>query len=230
MVKRIWPWVLALFLVLGSLALIDRACNSNAAALKKAKAEYAALKQASEQYKAEQKQVLLRAEEMIAELNAGIAERAVAIAAKQGEINALLADVRDSQAATGGLRAANRKLREDAQAAIAANPTLQALIRNFDLTIGTQEKTISDLLGTIELKDSIIAEKDGQLANWKAKHEAQVIISETWKAGYEREYALRLQAEGLFKIAEHGRKAGKFWRIAALGGTIVGMVVGGAIR
>lgn len=58
------------------------------------------------------------------------------------------------------------------------------------------------------LAESVIAEKDNIIASWAAKYDAQVTISETWKAQYESEVHLRtLAEEGWNVTARKLRKA-----------------------
>jgi uncharacterized protein (DUF3084 family) len=58
--------------------------------------------------------------------------------------------------------------------------------------------------------ESIIADKDAQLGGWMIKFEAQAGISETWKARYEAEYQLRLDADDMLKIQEKRVKSLSF--------------------
>ncbi len=50
--------------------------------------------------------------------------------------------------------------------------------------------------------ESVVSEKDKQLAAWGGKFDAQIQISDAWKAKYEAEHALRLSGETLNKALE----------------------------
>ena len=52
------------------------------------------------------------------------------------------------------------------------------------------------------LAQSVIAEKDAIIADWAAKYDAQVTISESWKQKYEGETRLRTLAEKGWKASE----------------------------
>ena len=133
-----------------------------------------------------------------------IAAKNAAISEKQGRIDILLGHAGAADTVAVTLKAENKRLRENAQAAIDANPALQALVANFDLQIKTSDETIMNLRAVIILKDGIIAD-------WSAKFDAQVTISETWKAAYEREHRLRLTAEELNITLEHQRDASRLY-------------------
>ncbi|MBV6343484.1 hypothetical protein, partial [Candidatus Magnetobacterium casense] len=70
---------------------------------------------------------------------------------------------------------------------------------------------IDTLKGMFSLATATIADKDKEIALWEKKFAAQVEISEEWKANYNREHVLRLQAEGLFKMAEHKLNVSRSW-------------------
>jgi len=56
------------------------------------------------------------------------------------------------------------------------------------------------------LAQTVIAEKDAIIADWSAKYDAQVTISESWKQKYEGESRLRTLAEKGWKVAERKLK------------------------
>lgn len=88
------------------------------------------------------------------------------------------------------LTAQNVQLRANAQAAIDANPALQALVANFDLQIAN----LKDQVFTLKAQ---IAEDDAIIADWKAKYDAAVIEVGVWQARAEREAALRATCDSL---------------------------------
>ncbi len=204
--KKLISPVIVGALAFGLLMFVDRCCHSDAA-LKAAKAEYAALKQASERYKAEQEQVLLHAEETITQQNAAIAHAEAEAAAKQARINTLGAELAALQAA------------EPAQPELEGQPLVISL-----------RKQVTWLTDMLSLAQGVAADKDKELAAWQVKYYAQVDISASWKRQYENEYALRVHAEALFKAAEHGRRVNALWRTVAIGGTLAGMVAGYALH
>lgn len=114
-----------------------------------------------------------------------------------------------------GLAAENKRLREDAAAAIAASPALQALIANFDLQIKGKDEQIFDLTMQLALvgiplqtgvdaKGQPIIEYQPGTITWdmNQKYLNQVGISEKWERDYNTsqgllatEHSLRLTSE-----------------------------------
>ena len=80
----------------------------------------------------------------------------------------------------------------------------QPLVINLRAQIGNLTKLYGVSL-------DIITAKDGIIADWSAKFDAQVTISETWKSAYERERRLRLTAEDLNKSLEHQGKVSRLY-------------------
>lgn len=70
---------------------------------------------------------------------------------------------------------------------------------------------VATLTEMFTLANGTIIDKDAIIARWERKYEAQVQISTEWKASYDREHILRVQAEDLFKACEHSKKVNKLW-------------------
>lgn len=135
-----------------------------------------------------------------------------------------------ADAEIGNLEAQNKRLRQDAQAAIDANPALQALIANFDLQIKAHVEKEDSLLVRLTIvgepydtgeKDAdgrpVIGYPDGTVtANLHAQALSYKATADGWETDYnvlqssfEDEHGLRLHLE---------RKlyGGKFWKAVAL--------------
>jgi hypothetical protein len=175
----------------------------DSAALAKVKADYAEFKAIAEAADALKQAALLKAEETITQKDAEIAERDKSIVAKNAQVAALKATLHDLQAA------------EPVQPELEKEP----LVINLRAQIGNLSQALS-------ISAEVIALKDGQLAAWSAKFDAQVMISETWRTRYENERTLRGACESMFKTAEHQIKSNKFWRTTAI---VAGAVAVGAI-
>jgi len=205
------PYVLVGALILLGLTFLDRACNSTAA-LVKAKADYAELQRITD---ADHAMSLDR-----------IAADEVALAALQGRVDTaqVVIDARDTTIAA--LRgkvtttdAENNRLRTEVQPVIDANPALAEFVASLDAGIA--------------LRNALLVEQDTQIKDLKEqgrlkdeRFAVQVELTEEWKANYEREHALRIQAEGLFKVAEHAVKISEFWAAVGKYGPPVTFIAG----
>lgn len=194
--KKALPWVLIAGAALGCLALVDGSCHSNAA-LVKAKADYAELKRVTE---ADHAMSLGR----IAALEASAAALAAQVEVKQAVI-----DVRDTTiAALRGkvsvTTAENERLRTEVQPALDANPALAEFVASLD--------------AGIVLRNALIVEQDRQIVDLKEqgrikdeRFAVQLKLTDEWKAGYDREHALRIASEGLTATYAHRVRHDKFW-------------------
>jgi uncharacterized coiled-coil protein SlyX len=134
----------------------------------------------------------------IAAKDAAIAERDKSIGVKNAQVNALKATLHDLQAA------------EPSQPELETQP----LVINLRAQIGNLTRMVS-------IGAEVIENKDGIIADWSAKFDAQVTISETWKRAYETEHRLRLLSEDLNKSLEHQGKVSRLYgkvSMAALAG------------
>jgi septal ring factor EnvC (AmiA/AmiB activator) len=76
------------------------------------------------------------------------------------------------------------------------------------INLRAQVATLTEMFA---LASNSIIDKDIAISKWEEKYNAQVKISAEWKNNYDMEYALRVQAEELFKSCEHSKKVNKLW-------------------
>lgn len=192
MAKNIKWLVVALVAILAFLAFRSCGPSDKYIALK---ATYdQAVKDASAQY-AKLLEVNSLQEKVIAAKDAAIAEKDALVAQYVGKVSTLTAELRALQNA------------EPVQPELETQP----LVINLRAQIGNLTKLYS-------ISVSIIDAKDGIIADWSAKFDAQVTISETWKRAYDNEHRLRLMAEGLNKSLEHQAKTSRlFGKLATAG-------------
>jgi uncharacterized coiled-coil protein SlyX len=182
-VKKLLPWIaLALVSILAFLAV--RSCGGPDERYWVAKATYnRAVADAAAKLDAALGTIALQ-EGTITAANAAIAEKEAKVAQYVGKVSTLTAELRALQNS------------EPAQPELETQP----LVINLRAQIGNLTESLS-------INARVIAEKDGIIADWSAKFDAQAIISETWKAAYEREHRLRLSAEDLNISLEHQAKS-----------------------
>jgi hypothetical protein len=109
-------------------------------------------------------------------------------------------------------------------ARLRADEPVQPELEVEPLVINLREQ-IGFLNKLVESNLEIIANKDAQIRAWEVKFNAQADISQSWKEAYEREHNLRVQAEGLFKVAEHKAKANSLKSKVATAAVVVAGVV-----
>jgi small-conductance mechanosensitive channel len=103
---------------------------------------------------------------------------------------------------------------------------IEPTIKDKDALITNLRGQVSRLTEMFNLSQNIVETQREIIADWKLKCEAQVEISEAWKAQYEGEHGLRVQAEGLFKIAEQRLRVNKRWAKVA---TVAAGVAAGVV-
>lgn len=141
----------------------------------------------------------------IAEKDAAIAEKDAKIAQYVGKVSTLSAELVALQNA------------EPVQPELETQP----LVINLRAQIG-------NLTNLYSISIDIITTKDAIIADWSAKFDAQVVISDTWKQAYETEHRLRLLSEDLNKSLEHQGKVSRLYgkvSMAALAGAGVYILV-----
>lgn len=89
----------------------------------------------------------------------------------------------------------NKALRENAAAAIEANPALKALVANFDLQIIKYRDVNETLKATLDIQDH-------QINLWQGRYGDMESQCKTWEAAYNREHGLRLTSDSLRIKAE----------------------------
>lgn len=134
----------------------------------------------------------------IAEKNAAIAEKDAKVTQYVDKVSTLTAELRALQNA------------EPVQPELESQP----LVINLRAQVGNLTRMAS-------ISINIIAEKDAIIADWTAKFDAQVTISETYKTAYDREHGLRLTSDALRLDLEKQLYGGKFWKALAIGEPIV---------
>jgi uncharacterized coiled-coil protein SlyX len=177
-----WPWVIAAGAVLFGLAMLDGSCRADRK-YRDARADYEEGRAIAEADHAMSLERIDALEKDKATQDAVIAEKDVKVAQYVEELSTLRGELTDLQDA------------EPAQPELEREP----LVINLRAQIATLTRAFS-------LSQEVVAEREGQIAAWSAKYDAQAQISAEWMAAYEREHALRLAAEGLFKLGE--RRAG----------------------
>lgn len=200
--KRLVAPVAVAAVIFLALMCLDRSCQSDAA-LAQAKAEYDALKKANELYQAEQEQVLLRANETIAQQDATIAAANAAIREKDARITLLSRELADIVG------------QEPHQPELETEPLV--------INLRAQVARLSEMFA---LAMAANADQQRVITSWETKYDAQVSVSESWKRRYESELALRLQVEKLFRLSEQRRRSSRFWKAAAIVGTAAGVAAG----
>jgi len=155
--------------------------------------------------------------EQVQALKAADEKKTVALAEAQKRVDTLTGHSTAVEGQIGNLEAENKKLRENAQAAIDANPALKALVANFDLQIAGYKDVVFTLKQTI-------AEKDKQIDLWKGKYDDMATQCKTWEAYGNREYGLRMTSDSLRIKAEHA--ASRSGIVAKIEGVVI-LGVGG---
>jgi hypothetical protein len=91
-----------------------------------------------------------------------------------------------------------------------ANEPVQPELESQPLVISlrSQVKTLTSLYSLSQQTVTLLTAKTDALL---VKCNALESIGTEWKQQYDKERALRLSAEGMFKIAEHELKVNKFW-------------------
>lgn len=132
-------------------------------------------------------------------------------------------------------------LRADAEAAIAANPAIRALVDAYELgrredkaQIFTLSQTIAELGLPIENGTDPVTGKKLWLyppGTTTGGLYAEILTTreerEIWKTQYGEEHTLRLDGDTLRIGLEHSVYSGKFWKAVGKGATIAGVVWGG---
>jgi len=138
---------------------------------------------------------------------------------KSGEIQTLKSHTNVVAGEVAGLEGENKRLREDAQAAIDANPALQALVANFDLQLTKHKEkefsleqrlaTVGEPIQTgVDAKGQPVYTYPEHTITWdlNVKFENQVQVSDKWEADYNTsqrllatERSLRLTSEKKWK-------------------------------
>lgn len=183
-----WVWALILGLVLLNLALWDRACGLSDK-YKLARDDYNELRAATDADHA-------LAVGHIAELNNAIVSADATIVNLEKVITQKNKDITLLSA----------RLAEIVGQEPPTTPEIEAMpiVVSLRAQVGTLTRMYS-------ISVDIINEKDRVIDLWSKKFDAQVTISETFKQMYDKEHALRLASEGLFKIAEHKLKMSNAW-------------------
>jgi hypothetical protein len=132
-----------------------------------------------------------------AELQGMIDSQATIIASKESTIASLKKSVVTSNAATEALRT-------EVQPVLDQNPKVAELVASLDTGIMLRDGVISE-------QESLIRALKDRITLGDERFDNQVKISQEWKTMYDREHALRLQAEDLFKACAGAKKKDKLW-------------------
>ena len=151
---------------------------------------------------------------------ATIAKNDAIIISFQATIRELRLTIQAAESSNQILKTESDALRTEVQPALDANPRLARYV----FTLTEQIKNLDAI--TLNL-NAIIAEKDKQLVAWGGKFNAQVEISATWEAAYNREHGLRLSCDALRADLERQVKSAGKWKWIGLVGTVAGFVLGG---
>jgi N-methylhydantoinase B/oxoprolinase/acetone carboxylase alpha subunit len=199
-VKKALPWIIAVALVIGCLALLDRSCGGPDAAYWIARADY--------------DQAVADMEDGLQQAFAIIAEKDKVIAAKGLEIAAILANApvpspeeKAKDTYISDLEeqiAAFESIGDTANALMSAKEEITAWAEKFNLAERRHQDSLSALNNA-----------------WRVKFDAQVSISETWKKAFEDEHALRLTCDSLRLDLEGQAGRGKFWKPVAITEAVV---------
>jgi len=131
------------------------------------------------------------------------------ILARDAEIRRFLAEV-----------AENDKVLSETQQSLHNLQQLEPTIQDKDELILNLRGQIFKLTEMFTLSQNTVASQRAIISNWEEKYNAQVKISEAWKAQYENELHLRVAAEGLITTLEGkvkvARLKGRAWTIVAI--------------
>ena len=94
------------------------------------------------------------------------------------------------------------------------------------LKIDNLTQQVAGWKAQFSLAQEVIAEKDKIIAAWEVKFDAQVVISDEYKAGWDREIQLRKMCEGMVSGLEGKLRRTSFFAKAVTG---VAVVAGGYI-
>ena len=188
-----------------SIVLVARSCGLDAR-YKRLKAEYAEAVRVAEADNAIQQEAIRKAEAQIKAQDEIILDHTASVALKNAEI---------------------AELRRQLTTIVDEEP-IQPELEGEPLVINLR-KQIKWTTDMLVLTQGVVEDQKKQLAAWELKYDAQVEISESWKRQYENERALRVQAEDMFKVAEHRVGLNKTITTVALG-LAAGAVLYGAIK
>jgi len=198
--KNLVPWVLAGFLALGCLALLDRSCAGPDPAYWVERAKYDAENKAAAELHAADLAVIAADKETIAK--------------KDAEISAIMTN---ASKPTPAEQAKDRTIAE-----------LQAKVERLEASgdlagaLATAKTEISAWAEKFSLAERRHQDSLSALNNaWQVKFDAQVDISVHWEAAYNREHGLRLTCDSLRLGLEKKLYGGKFWKWLALGEPVV---------
>lgn len=215
--KKLLPWILAAGFGILALAALDRSCGGPDPAYWIARSEY-------DQQTADMTAGLEHAFGLIAERDKTIKLQDEFVALGQRKIMEL-EDKQKAQALAGrDLAAENVKLKQDAAAAIAANPAVRALVDNYDLRCANYEEQIFTLnardaerLKILEAKDLKILAVEFQRNTYKKALDDSLALNKACDG-------LRLDLERSARRASTWAKIGKAAILAAAGAATYAIV------
>lgn len=194
MAKKYLPYVaLALAAVFAFFAL--RSCGGPDEKYWVKKATYDQLAKDAAAQLAKALEVNTLQEKIIVVKDVEIAEKQAIVTRYAGKVSTLTAELTALQDA------------EPVQPEIEAQP----LVINLRAQIGNLAQMLS-------MSTDIINAKDGIIADWSAKFNAQTVIAENWKRAYETEHRLRLLSEDLNKSLEHQGKVSRLYGRVSMAG------------
>jgi len=146
---------------------------------------------------------------MIREAGQIIIDKDNDLAAREAKIDGLEAQAADYFTELDALAKETAVLKVNAQAVIAANPAVRALVENYELRIAASDRRVFTLT-------AIIDEERMAKGDWIAKYGAAIVQRDEWHRLYDDEHALRLTSDALRLDLEKKLYGGKFWRTVAI--------------
>ena len=125
-----------------------------------------------------QKALVAEKDKAIVVQQAAIAELDKKLYTSAQVIGQMTTAIGQAQASEAAAAAESAKLKADVQPVIDANPKLKAFVFSLESRLAQKDGIIL----TLEARD---VERVKQIAAWQGKYDAQVVISESWKAQYE---------------------------------------------
>jgi hypothetical protein len=192
--KRVWPVALALLAAVAVGYYADRSFNDRLA-IKKAQADYA---EAKKVYEADKELSLARIDELTSTVS-HMTNAAAQYEAQAAQDQAQIASQADTIAALQ-----------------AAEPPTTPEVESLPIVINLRAQ-VAAVTRAFNLSQNVVTTQGLEIKALKEKCVALEAIGDEWKAQAQREYALRVAAEGLAETAIKHRKTSKYLSYAGAG-------------
>ena len=198
-----WAWVVACGAALFALAMLDGSCNAGRQ-LRDAKLRYEAYRAVAEADHAAMTEKVSHMTNEISRLGAAIAEKDAKVAQYVERVSTLTAELTALQD---------------------AEPPTTPEIEALPIVVNLRGQ-VAKLTAAFSLAQDTITLQGEEIALLVGQRELLEGVAAEWRGAYEREHALRVQAEGLFKLSERRVGMNKVVTKVALGVAAAGVAYG----